>query len=132
MDDPELIMTSPEAESADTASLDAKIAYAQTIESTFRFIGFEAMTALERDGSALIPASLVNVQKGRLSLALAGVSCEYLAEFLKREGKRRRRRGREERRREKGGREEEKREDSSIITSKHMTSMDIDTMWNSV
>ena len=59
----------------------------------------------------------------------AGVLCEYLAEFLKREGRRRRRRGREERRRERreGGREEEKREDS-IITSKHKTSMDIDTM----
>ena len=47
--------------------------------------------------------------------------------FEKRRKKKKEERKGGKKEREKGGREEEKREDS-IITSKHMTSMDIDTM----
>ena len=59
----------------------------------------------------------------------AGVLCRYLPEriFEKRREKKKEERKGGKKEREKGGREEEKREDS-IITSKHMTSMDIDTM----
>ena len=39
--------------------------YGGDIDGTTSTVGFEAMTALKRDGSALIPASLVNVLKGR-------------------------------------------------------------------
>ena len=42
--------------------------YGGDIDDTTWTVGFEAMTALERDGSALIPASLVNVQKGILCM----------------------------------------------------------------
>ena len=38
--------------------------YGDDINGTTRTVGFRAMTALKRDGSALIPASLVNVLKG--------------------------------------------------------------------
>ena len=38
--------------------------YGDDIDGTTLTVGFEAMTALKRDGSALIPASLVNVLKG--------------------------------------------------------------------
>ena len=47
--------------------------------------------------------------------------------FEKRREKKKEERKGGKKEREKGGREKEKREDS-IITSKHMTSMDIDTM----
>ena len=48
--------------------------YGGDINGTTRTIGFEAMTALKRDGSALIPASLINVQKG----SLAATKCNTL------------------------------------------------------
>ena len=38
--------------------------YGDDIDGTTLTVGFEAMTALKRDGTALIPASLVNVLKG--------------------------------------------------------------------
>ena len=38
--------------------------YGGDINGTTLTVGFEAMTALKRDGTALIPASLVNVLKG--------------------------------------------------------------------
>ena len=38
--------------------------YCDDIDGTTLTVGFEAMTALKRDGTALIPASLVNVLKG--------------------------------------------------------------------
>ena len=38
--------------------------YGGDIDGTTSTVGFEAMTALKRDGTSLIPASLVNVQKG--------------------------------------------------------------------
>ena len=42
--------------------------YGDDMDGTTLTVGFEAMTALKRDGSALIPASLVNVLKGKLCL----------------------------------------------------------------
>ena len=38
--------------------------YGDDIDGTTLTVGFEAMAALKRDGTALIPASLVNVLKG--------------------------------------------------------------------
>ena len=38
--------------------------YGDDIDGTTLTVGFEAMTALKRDGTILIPASLVNVLKG--------------------------------------------------------------------
>jgi len=38
--------------------------YGGDIDGTTSTVGLEAMTALKRDGTALIPASLVNVLKG--------------------------------------------------------------------
>ena len=38
--------------------------YGGDIDGTTSTVGFEAMTALKRDGTALIPASLVNVLTG--------------------------------------------------------------------
>ena len=40
--------------------------YGDDIDGTTLTVGFEAMTALKRDGTAVIPASLVNVLKGTL------------------------------------------------------------------
>jgi len=60
-----------------------------------------------------------------LAGVLAGTIPERIFEKRREKKKEERKGGKKER--EKEGREEEKREDS-IITSKHMTSMDIDTM----
>jgi len=73
--------------------------------------------------------SLARVFQGRcLCRYLSGTSRFVLERiFEKRREKKKEERKGGKKEREKGGREEEKREDS-IITSKHMTSMDIDTM----
>ena len=41
--------------------------YGDDIDGTTLTVGFEAMTALKRDGSALIPAPLVPELKGKIS-----------------------------------------------------------------
>ena len=42
--------------------------YEAYINGTTRTAGIGAMTALKRDGTALIPASLVNVLKGKYAV----------------------------------------------------------------
>ena len=44
--------------------------YGDDIDGTTLTVGFEAMTALKRDGSALIPAPLVPELKGNFEMSL--------------------------------------------------------------
>ena len=55
--------------------------YGAYIDGTTPTVGIRAMTALKRDGSALIPASLVNVLKGRLYLETSPRQFQISADY---------------------------------------------------